>query len=95
MSNLIEWFINDTQVATYIFRSEDTYPLVVQSSLPEATVIMTSVIVTANNIISYENLTLSINIQDLNQYIGSNISCGVLLQRSSAIKIESYSIIGK
>ena len=87
--------IKRIQRANYILRSGDTYPRVVQSSLPETTLIMTSVTVTANNIMSYENFTLSINIQDLNQYIGNNISCGVLLQRSSAIKIESYSIIGK
>ena len=95
MSNLIEWFINDTEIATYILKTMDTYPRVVQSSLPEATVMMTSVTVTANIIIIYENFTLSINMQDLAQYIGNYISCGTLLQRSSAIKIESYSIIGK
>ena len=95
MSNLIQLFINDTQVADYILTSGDTYPHDVQSSLPEASVMLTSVTVKANNIITYENFTLSINIQDLNQYIGNNISCGTLLQRSSAIKIESYSIIGK
>ena len=95
MVNLIEWFINETVIATYILRSGDTYPQVVQSSLPEATVILTSVTATANNNKFYENFTLSINIQDLTQLIGNNISCRTLLQRSIAIKIESYSIIGK
>ena len=94
-SYLIQWFINDTQIADYILTSGDTYPHVVQSSLPEATVMLTSVTVTANNIISYENFTLSINIQDLAQYIGRNISCGTLLQRSNTIKITKFTKISK
>ena len=91
----IEWFIDDTQIATYILRSRDTYPRVVQSSLPEASVIMTSVTVTANNIIAYENFTLSINIKDLAQYIGRNISCGTLFQRSNTIEITKFTKISK
>ena len=58
--------IKRIQRANYILRSGDTYPQVVQSSRPEATVIMTSVTVIANNNIAYENFTLSINIQNLN-----------------------------
>ena len=94
--SLIDWYINDTLLAQYSFNSGDFFPsiVMVRSSILNAVAEISSLSVT-NSLFTFENFTLSVDLDDLLPFQGQNITCGTITERSNIFNINTFTILGK
>ena len=94
-SGTIEWFANYSLIASHTYRPDIVFPLTIQTESPVHGVnVQIQAVTISNEKFNFVNFTLSANLEDMKQFQGQDITCGVQLLRSNSITIGTYTILG-
>ncbi len=94
---VLRFDFNTTMVSSYFYNREDSFPRNISSNDNfELSVQISSAELISNrtSLFNFVDFTLSINIQNLPELVGTRISCGSGLQRSNIIQIGSSPLTG-
>jgi len=95
-SGLIDWYLDDTLLTSFIYRNE---PLPVTRAINAPTFVGTLQLglikVGPKNLYDFENITVTISVENLAESQGRTISCGSYARRSNRILIGYYTVFGK
>ncbi len=94
-SPIIDYYVNNVRLVRYEYELTHMFPLMINASLPELTVQITSATTDSNNMFSFTNFTMSAELNYLHQYQGQNLTCGTIIQRSNPIYIGKFVLTGK
>ncbi len=94
-SPIIEYYVNNVRLVRYDYELTHMFPLMINASLPELRVQITSATTDSNNMFSFTNFTMSAELNYLLQYQGQNLTCGTIIQRSDPIYIGKFVLTGK
>ncbi len=93
-SQIINWYINNTNVAKYTFSQHDVFPVNITSSISVLKASISSAYI-QNSRFNYKNFILFANLEDLLPFQGQILTCGTVAQKSNYFQIENYDIQGE